>query len=1070
MKILRFHRTSTHVHLMHLITKRFLWVAFLVMISQALPAQKEGEVQCNFSANANIGCENVTVNFSANSSWPTHEWDFGDGSPILSGGQSLWQTSHLYVDVNPYTTPLLIAKHRLDNTSMWCEREFQEFLPGIFLGTGCGSIRKVSEMVAANKLPANELVGRTLYIFGNLEVDVSYKFDACNIFVSGGGKITVKSGATLTLKSNTIVDAHTVSGSCQSLWKGIEVLSGGSLTTNGATIKNAYFAINTVNPDNLALMPKLNLQNTVFQRNFVGIYATKGRFAISLFRHNTFEGSGNGAIYSLGNCGSYETIANAPYANRTYCGIYFDGSLGGSLLLGVPSFNNVFKNLQAGIVCINGTSTIKGCSFDNIAFLNGINAMYQGTAVTFVDNKGGKTLSITGLGKNAIPTINNCERGVYALTSKPATQAFVTDCRMLEVQNGVELDVSGTGNFLRGTASNCFIGLTKYLGIIKVRSTGIEIKDPNIAFSNFTVSGNDIDVDQIEAYEPSLNLEIVPTGIVIIAMHNQAPNNTIAVSIASNIIHLIKGQRGVLGENIANANILGNQIQIDYAVASGIASWDGIYLTGGINNTATCNSVVYNGSSVATVLGLVCMNSPNVIFNQNHTVDALGGLNFGGDNGTSCMISYNNIEALNIHETGIYYEGGRTGPQNLTGNDWIGSFFKAARYINIPDGFSHCNSIYHVSLDAGAVPIQAGSISCDSDMNPDPWFNYQEASENDFNCGNQTPNRIFVKNESDLYMASGGTTNLSLGYKWTAETDLIRKFTEYPSLATGDNIINNFLTVNQNQPVTAMYNVRKNISSIENSVTASIANNIQSALTQLEATRTNMLALLENIDSDPNSFASFTTLSTQTETLEGLLVSYLISASSSIALSAANVGNTNNSISSSALPCAAERYINGLYLETQFVSPRALTLSELNAVQQIGLYCIKDAGNIVPLARAWYYLQTGISLSSSCENFNSLLEESERNEDVQTKQEGNLLLIPNPSNAEVEIMLPANLGKSTLSLIDIWGKLILQRNLDETKIGSSIIISLETVPSGVYFIFVKENSGKQLVRKLTVTH
>ena len=817
-------------------------------------------------------------------------------------------------------------------------------------------------------------------------------------------------------------------------------------------------------------MPKLSLQQTLFQKNFISIYAASGRFAISLFRNNTFEGSSNTALYSLSTCGTYEQVPNVSYSRRTYCGIYFDGSLGGSLLLGASSFNNKFKDLQAGIVCINGTCTVKGSSFDNIAFLNGIDAKYQGTAITFIDNIGGKSLSIAGLGKNAAATINNCERGIYALTSKSATQAFISDCRMLEVQNGIELDVVDAGNFLRGTASNCYIGLTKYLGIIKVRSTGIEIKDLNIAFSNFTVSGNDIDVDQMEAYVPSLNLNIFPTGIAINAMQNQSLNNTIAVLIASNIINLIKGQRGIYGENIANANILGNQIQIDYALPSGITSWDGIYLEGGVNNSATCNSVIFNGSSTATVLGLACDNSPNVIFNQNRTVDALGGLNFRGDNGTSCLISYNNIEAVDIHQTGIYYEGGRTGPQNLTGNDWIGTFSPAARYLNIPDGFSHCNSIYRVSLDAGAVPIVAGSIYCNSDTILDPWFIYQEASENDFNCGNQTPSRIFVKNESDLYMASGGTANLSPGYKWTAETDLIRKFTEYPSLATGDYVINSFLTTNQSQPVTAMYNVRKDINSIENSVSASMVNNIQSTLTQLEVARTNMLGLLENIDTDPNIMISFTALSTVTEYLEGQLLSFLTSASSSIAISATNVRNTNNSISSSALPCSAERYINGLYLETQFISPRALTLFELNAVQQIGLNCVKDAGNIVLLARAWYYLQTGISIGPSCDNFSSLMEESERNEGVQTKHEDELFLIPNPSDAEVKVLLPSNLGKCTLSMMDLWGKPILRRNLDENEMGISITIPTEAIPNGVYFIFVKENSGKQLIKKLTVTH
>lgn len=42
--------------------------------------------------------------------------------------------------------------------------------------------------------------------------------------------------------------------------------------------------------------------------------------------------------------------------------------------------------------------------------------------------------------------------------------------------------------------------------------------------------------------------------------------------------------------------------------------------------------------------------------------------------------------------------------------------------------------------------------------------------------------------------------------------------------------------------------------------------------------------------------------------------------------------------------------------------------------------------------------------------------------------------------------------------------------LDENEMGISITIPTEAIPNGVYFIFVKENSGKQLIKKLTVTH
>jgi len=86
-------------------------------------------------------------------------------------------------------------------------------------------------MITANLLPAGTLASKDLYIFGNLEVDVPYVFDACNIFISGGGKMVVKSGNKLTLKGGTVLDANAEVGVCEHLWNGIEVYSSATLET-----------------------------------------------------------------------------------------------------------------------------------------------------------------------------------------------------------------------------------------------------------------------------------------------------------------------------------------------------------------------------------------------------------------------------------------------------------------------------------------------------------------------------------------------------------------------------------------------------------------------------------------------------------------------------------------------------------------------------------------------------------------------------------------------------------------------------------------------------------------------
>ncbi len=570
-------------------TKAQLSTALLGLIwlfsAQALIAQSEGNELCTVSAVATIGCDKVTVHFSGNPTWPTHFWDFGDGTSISDGPEPNG-IYHDYLDINPYSTPLPTAGHSL-NGNDWCYKELQEFLPGIFLGSGCGSLRKVSEMVAANKLPANELVGKTLYVLGNLEVDVPYKFDGCNIFVSPGGKISIKSGGALTLKNNTVVDLHFISGSadCQGLWTGIEVFSGGTLTTDGATIQNAYFAVRPIQ-DNPNLFPVLKLKNTTFRRDFVGIYAANGNFVLSDFRDNKFEGSGNTAIYNTSTCSQLNGL---PFAQRTYCGVYFNGSLGGSLLMPNKSINNVFKDLQAGIICINGNAVIQGCRFDNIAFLPNNTALYQATAITFIDNFGKKGLTVAGLGKFGTETVKNCERGIYATTSARPSAVNISDCRMTEVQNGIEIVATGIGNFSKGVIKDNYVGCTKYVipPSIKKRSIGILWNDPSILLSNFSITGNKIDVNQPEAYPTPTGLDedILPTGINVVAMHNQASNGGMILDISTNQIDLIKGHQGIVVENATNATIVDNVILHDNALYNPRGQV-GVHVLGGLNNTA----------------------------------------------------------------------------------------------------------------------------------------------------------------------------------------------------------------------------------------------------------------------------------------------------------------------------------------------------------------------------------------------------------------------------------------------------------------------------------------------------
>lgn len=384
--------------------------------------------------------------------------------------------------------------------------------------------------------------------------------------------------------------------------------------------------------------------------------------------------------------------------------------------------------------------------------------------------------------------------------------------------------------------------------------------------------------------------------------------------------------------------------------------------------------------------------------------------------------------------------------------------------------YTYCDSRYHVSPGAN-VNNAVNPIGVSNVENCGTWFTTLETQEDDYTCGGTTGGSgTLSKNEADLNLAGGGTSSLSPGYKWTSEMGLIRKFTENPALATGDAIINSFLQAQQGQPVEVMYGVRNGINGLEATISPALLGNIHNTSAQLDATEASMLALLGSMDSDPNAFASFTALSAQAEGLEQSLQSYLTSALGNMATGAAAVSNTNNNISATILPCTAERYINGLYLETQFTAPRALSASELEAVRQIGLYCPGEAGSIVYLARAWYYLQTGEMVSTDCGSFAPPLEGGERNIDQQPVHTEDWVLMPNPADGSVTVNFPANAEDGILMLTDLWGRLLLQHKVSDWEGLTSLTIPTAELANGIYLVTIKDKSGRLQVKRLTITH
>lgn len=1041
--------------------KRFVPIATVIFTILSNPdvTLAQGEEACVFGASVSVECWGMNVNFNGNNSNLAHDWDFGDGSDIVLGGDNM--VSHVYHDINPFSTPIT-ALHRVVGFDFWCTRDIN--FPGIFIGEGCGTTRHLSTLIATGILPADQLTSRTLFVYGDLVVDVPYAFEACSLKVLEGGKIIVKSGGRLTLSGNTVADNLPGSGGCDNLWGGIEVHWGAQLITNGATIRNAYYAIHSIGAVK-KLAPVLSLNNTIFQLNFISITSTGVPFILSDFSQNSFQGSGNTAIKSLGSCSPPEEISGLTYARRTYVGIFV-----GTLIMPASAASNTFANLQAGIVVRGGSATISGCKFENILSISGNSAPHQGTAIT-LDQPGNPGLSrditITGLGKNSAYMVRDCERGIYATASSP-NRVNIKDCRIEKVQSGIVLEtLSWPGALNEAIIEDNYIDCSRYFSLTPTQqtSTGVEIRHPNFSRCSISIQRNDIYINQTAAFPPLENMVIFPTAIRIVALlpQNGVANSSTNIQIKGNVIELIAGYRGILLNNCANTLVDDNQIHSSNSINHQQIA---IQVEGGINNILSCNTV----SSLTPIIGIFLNSSVGFTMDANTVTDMFSCISIANDNGTDCVVGSNNIISENVHIVGLFYNNALTGPQYLQGNIWDGTFTTGAGYQHGPGSHTYCNSRYHVSPTANIAGNSSNIVFVDV---PDPtcgnWFTVLNTSEESHECVPPFNNPDIRLNEADQRLASsGGTSSLSPGFRWSGEIGLYRKFTERPDLIGNDSIISTFMQNQANQPVALTYTTRDNFVNIFNDT--DLENDIEPLQQQTDIIRTDMADIQDQVTIDSLAWLDWSEWNDLADSLQTAAQLLAEQFSTLLEGTAANLQTENNSIVCNDQPCLNEQYLRDLFLETRVVNPRGLTFSEQTQIRTIATTCPGEGGPAVFLARSWHYSLVGEIVTDSCSSPlpGSLLEERSMENDL--FEVTRLTVLPNPADARTSIAIPALSNEAQLFIVDACGRTVQHRTIPANE-GREVTFTTERLPSGIYIIVLRSEVFNSISPvKLIVNH
>lgn len=201
----------------------------------------------------------------------------------------------------------------------------------------------------------NEELSQFLYIEDELIFDIPYyciyngeKIDDIpigEIIVGSGGQIRIQNGASLYVNGQTI-------RSCQEMWKGFYVETGGSLYLIDCNIVNAQYGIEAERGATVTSV------RTLFQDNYIGFYVSpfsapydpehpENYYVDSKLHSNLFIGSGSMLPPYEGQTPTPNDIPYAGISVSNLTAFILQGSTGGT-----STSANAFENLSNGIIAI----------------------------------------------------------------------------------------------------------------------------------------------------------------------------------------------------------------------------------------------------------------------------------------------------------------------------------------------------------------------------------------------------------------------------------------------------------------------------------------------------------------------------------------------------------------------------------------------------------------------------------------------------------------------------------------------------------------------------------------------
>ena len=633
------------------------------------------------------------------------------------------------------------------------------------IGIDASSENDLSAIISANSLPADQLGNIHWQIHGKLVIDQDYEF-------SPNVRFQMMPGSVIELAQNmdlTFDDAHLYG--CDTLWKGIRALAFSRLSLKNSIIQDAEYAVEPFTKC------KLDITNTTFDKNFVGIYKVTNTindgFNLLPFYGNTFDCSGDLLA-------PYDGQPSSP-GSKTFAGIQLEypSNYAGLFVLGTGVFGsnlNHFKNLRNGIISTNVGWRIAETDFSGLT--EDEEYSVTGFGIRATSESGAHLFQQFGLyilGPASFSKIDNTAIYVRGM----AVDRIMWN-KMEQVHRGVNAIGTVTETDIREN-------------LINAQQQGIGL---------FQIDAN----TDLRVYNNFITMEGQKSSAIRLDQSGITPSDLASFLIDFNTIDLQNNNsHGIFLQKDFNTRVLNNDIEVTAPSQTG-KTYFGIRLDGSFNDVLCNNEVIGNGNWTDGNFGIRSMSAETTEFLCNSLEDTRTGVFFAMGGMIPELFQGNSMEG---HFYGLHLDpSGVIGEQESAGNRWIEGTYSSSGVKaknEAEDLFGLEASAFSVfSSTAPLFPTDdtggTEGIEVETGLSDGDWF--EQSFIEDFTCPENpcgdfeefAPDIDTALHRIDTLIARDSTLNSTFHYEinWLGKDYLFRKLVAKPSIMTSYSFLDTF--------------------------------------------------------------------------------------------------------------------------------------------------------------------------------------------------------------------------------------------------------------------------------------